>query len=168
MKTRTILMTTAILAAAIYATDAKAPDVDTAAAFARLKSLAGDWEAKTPGGPAHLNYSLTGAGTTLVENATGPMPAMMTMYHLNGSRLMLTHYCMAGNQPRMQARSFDAKTGQIRFEFLDATNLANPQTGHMHNMTIRLIDHDHLASEWVFFENGQKKMSETFGYTRIK
>ncbi len=168
MKTRTILMTTAILAAAISAADTKAPDVDTAAAFSRLKSLAGDWEAKTADGPAHLNYSLTGAGTTLVENATGPMPAMMTMYHLNGSRLMLTHYCMAGNQPRMQARSFDAKTSEIRFEFLDATNLANPQAGHMHNMTIRLIDHDHLASEWVFFENGQKKMSETFEYTRIK
>jgi hypothetical protein len=168
MTTRIALMTTAILAVAINAADTKAPAVDTAAAFARLKSLAGEWEAKTPDGPAHLSYELTGAGTTLVENSTGPMPSMMTTYHLNGSRLMLTHYCMAGNQPRMQASSFDAKTGEIRFQFLDATNLANPGVGHMHNMTIRMIDHDHMTSEWEFFENGQKKMSETFEFTRIK
>ena len=49
---------------------------------------------------------------------------VLTVFHLDGDRLILTHYCMAGNQPRMQATSYDAKKGEIRFQFLDATNLA--------------------------------------------
>jgi hypothetical protein len=169
MKIRTILIANLVLAASLSAADTKSPQTDTAAAFARLKTLAGEWEAKTADGPARLSYELTGAGTTLVERETADkMPGMMTMYHLNGGRLMLTHYCMAGNQPRMEARSFDPKTGELRFEFLDATNLKTPGEGHMHNVTLRIVDHDHLVSQWEFFENGQKQRSETFEYTRVK
>ena len=131
--------------------------------------LAGEWEAKTADGTARLTYELTGAGTTLVERETADkMPGMMTMYHLNGGRLMLTHYCMAGNQPRMEARSYDSKTGQIEFKFLDATNLKSPNDGHMHNVTIRIIDHDHLVSDWEFYEGGTKKFSESVEYTRVR
>ena len=112
----TILTATALLAAAVFAVDTKSPDFDTAAAFARLKGLTGEWEAKVEGKTARLTYELTGAGTTLVEREGGDAhPEMMTTYHLNGSRLMLTHYCMAGNQPRMEARSFNPKTGELRF-----------------------------------------------------
>ena len=46
----------------------------------------------------------------------------------------------AGNQPRMQARGFDEKTGILRFEYLDATNLASRAAGHMRNVTLRLDD----------------------------
>jgi hypothetical protein len=169
MKTHALLITAAILAAPIYAADNKSPEVDTAAAFAKLKSLTGVWEAKVDGKTARLTYELTGAGTTLIETEGGDAhPGMMTMYHLNGSRLMLTHYCMAGNQPRMQAKSYDAKTGELQFRFLDATNLKTPNDGHMHNATIRIIDHDHLVSEWEFYENGKKKFGEAAEYTRVK
>lgn len=173
MKTRTILITAAFVAATISAADtknaAKAPQVDTAAAFSQLKTLAGEWEAKVDGKTARLSYKLTGAGTTIEEREAGDAhPEMVTMYHLNGSRLMLTHYCMAGNQPRMEAQSYDAKTGELRFKFLDASNLKSPNDGHMHNMTIRMIDHDHLASTWEFYENGKTKFSEAVEYTRVR
>jgi hypothetical protein len=74
---------------------------------------------------------------------------------------------MAGNQPRMQARAFNAETGEVEFQFLDATNL-KPGGGHMHNAKIRLTDNDHFSSEWEFYENGQQKMAETAQYTRVK
>ncbi len=103
---------------------------DAAAAFARLKTLVGEWEANTPDGKARLSYELTGGGTALVERENADsMPGMMTVYHLDGGRLILTHYCMAGNQPRMQASGIDPQTGEIRFQFLDATNLASPGGG---------------------------------------
>ena len=142
---------------------------DARAAFARLKTLVGQWKANTPQGEARVTYELTGGGTVLVERDTAEnMPGMMTMYHLDGNRLLLTHYCMAGNQPRMQARSFDAETGEVQFQFLDATNLASPNAGHMHNARLRLNDNNHFDAEWQFYENGAPKMTEAFHYTRIR
>jgi len=170
MHTRTSIITGFVALAALLSASPKSESTtDAQAAFARLKTLVGEWEAKTPDGTARLSYELTGAGTVLVERESAEkMPGMMTMFHLDAGRLMLTHYCMEGNQPRMQARAFNAETGEVRFQFLDATNLADPKAGHMHNATFRVLDHDHMQSEWQFYENGAPKMTESFTYTRVR
>jgi hypothetical protein len=164
------LITAGLLAVpAVWADTQTAVGTDAAAAFARLKGLVGEWEANTDVGKARLIYELTGGGSAVVERESAEnMPPMMTVYHLDGNRLVLTHYCMAGNQPRMEARSFDPATREIRFRFLDATGLTSPGAGHMHNSTIRLMDADHIESEWQFFENGQPKMTEKFQYKRVR
>jgi hypothetical protein len=145
------------------------PEVDAKAAFARLKSLAGEWQADTSMGKSHITYEVIAGGATVLERETiANMHDMLTAYHLDGGRLLLTHYCMAGNQPRMQARRYDAKTGELRFEFLDATNLASPQAGHMHNATLRFGDSSHLNADWEFYEGGQSKAHESFEYTRVR
>jgi hypothetical protein len=95
------------------------------------------------------------------------MPAMITVYHLDGDRLMLTHYCMAGNQPRMQAQAFDPGTGELQFRFLDATNLS-PGAGHMHNATFHLTGADRFASSWEFYQDGKLAKTETVEYARVK
>jgi len=157
------------LAAAMYAAGPKSESTNDAAAFARLKTLAGEWEADTRMGKAHLSYEVIAGGTALVEKETAEqMPAMLTVYHLDGERLLLTHYCMAGNQPRMQVKAFNPESGEVQFQFLDATNLTGTGAGHMHNATFRVVDNNHLATEWEFYENGQKKFSETAQYTRVR
>jgi hypothetical protein len=171
MQTRHLLITGLVALATLPAADLK-PDAartDAAAAFARLKTLVGEWEADTPQGKARLTYELTGGGSALVERESeDKMPGMMTVYHLDGARLILTHYCMAGNQPRMQARAFNPESGELEFQFLDAGNLSNPNAGHMHNARFRLVDNNHLVSEWEFYENGQRKFTETAQYTRVQ
>jgi hypothetical protein len=142
---------------------------DVAAAFARLKTLVGEWETDLKSGKAYLSYELVSGGTALLERETADgRPAMLTLYHLDGGRLMLTHYCMAGNQPRMQAKAFNPETGELNFQFLDATNLASPGDGHMHNAKIRFVDNNHVVSEWQFYEGGKPKFSETAQYTRVR
>lgn len=143
--------------------------MDAKAAFERLKTLAGRWEAKTEMGKVTLTYEVIAGGSALVEREVfANMPAMETVYHLDGERLLLTHYCMLGNQPRMQARSFDPATGEIRFEFLDITNLAKPGAAHMHNVTLRVSDADHLTGEWQPFEDGALKPADKVQFTRVK
>ena len=93
---------------------------------------------------------------------------METIYYLDGSRLLLTHYCMLGNQPRMEARSYNAETGELRFEFLDATNLASPNAAHMHNVTLHFVDGDHVTGDWQFFVDGQLKRTDTIQLTRMR
>jgi hypothetical protein len=82
-------------------------------------------------------------GNTLMHEMRGTGPDdPITMFHLDGERLILTHYCDAGNQPRMAATiSSDGKT--IVFDFLEATNLLSSQAGHMQRVTFNFIDADH-------------------------
>ena len=168
MKRYILTLSLLVVALTLQGAAPKAEDSSGAAAFARLKTLVGTWEADTSVGKVQVKYELIGGGTVLVEHEAGEMPAMMTVYHLDGNRLLLTHYCMAGNQPRMEARSFNPATGELEFQFLDATNLADPNTGHMHSAKLRLIDADHFNSQWEFYENGKRKMAEGGEYTRVK
>lgn len=169
MKRHHLLIATLFVAATtVHAGGPKSERNTDAAAFTRLKTLVGEWEADTQMGKVHLSYELIAGGTALVEKETGEkMPAMLTVFNLDGDRLLLTHYCMAGNQPRMQASAFNADSGELEFQFLDATNLT-AGAGHMHNVRFRFVDHDHLATEWDFFENGRKKFGETAQYTRVR
>jgi hypothetical protein len=145
------------------------PAIDATTAWSKLKSLVGDWQADTPAGKETLTYELIAGGTALLEHERADNhPEMLTVYHLDGKRLMLTHYCMAGNQPRMEARSFNPGDGDIQFQFVDATNMPNPQATHMHSVSMRLIDDRHLSSDWRLFENGKLKMTETAQYTRVR
>lgn len=165
---RFLIATLVLAAGAVHGAGPKSEKTADAAAFARLKTLAGEWEADTRMGKTYLSYEVIAGGTALVERETAEkMPAMLTVYHMDGGRLLLTHYCMAGNQPRMQAHVYNPESGELEFQFLDATNLS-PGAGHMHNARFRFVDRDHLWSEWEFYENGQRKISEAFQYTRIK
>jgi len=167
MKRQYLLVAGLVLAGTLHA-GPKTEQSGDAAAFARMKTLVGDWDAKTQMGKAHLSYELIAGGTALVEKETGEkMPAMLTVYHLDGDRLMLTHYCMAGNQPRMRAKAFDAGSGKLEFEFLDGTNLTAAE-GHMHSAKIQFVDNDHVKTEWAFYENGAQKFTEGAEYTRVR
>ena len=170
MRAHTIATTALLFAAAVGVRADNGPTDQPSgeAAFARLKTLVGRWEAQGDHKDA-LTYELVAGGSALVERETGSdRPEMVTVYHLDGARLLLTHYCMAGNQPRMQLRTFDASTGELKFEYVDATNLASPAAGHMHTAAIRLVGPDQIATEWQFYENGKTTMTERARYARVR
>jgi hypothetical protein len=90
---------------------------------------------------------------------------MVSMYHLDGERLMMTHYCAAGNQPRMVAEdSNDQKS--IQFAFLDCTNLKSEDEMHMHAMHMMLRDPNHLDSWWLSYTKGEPNPEAHFEFTR--
>jgi hypothetical protein len=172
MKLQHLIIGIAIAGAAAAQTGHAASTTSNAeatAAFAQLKTLVGEWEADLGTEKAQLSYELVAGGSTLVERETADKrPTMLTLYHRDGDRLVLTHYCMAGNQPHMQARSFDAAAREIVFDFDGASNLASPAAGHMHSTKIHFIDDRHIETEWQFHENGKATMTERARYTRIK
>jgi hypothetical protein len=163
----TCVATLMALAAALPSHAASA--VDAAAAFARLKALAGEWQGDTSAGKARLTYEIVADGTAILEREWAErIPEMVTMYHLDGERLLLTHYCMAGNQPRMQATAYDPASGTLTFALVDATGLASPDAGHMHAVRIEFAGPSELVTHWQFFVNGRPESTETGRYTRIR
>jgi hypothetical protein len=168
MKRWTILMSVMVIAG--FGADGVATgSIDAKAAYARLKTLVGEWRGTDPAKGERVTYELIAGGTSLVErDEANGRPVMLTVYTVDGNRLLLTHYCMAGNQPRMQAREFDATTGRLRFDFVDGTGMSSKDAGHMHAATLRIADHDHLSSEWIYFEGGKPKMTEAVEFTRVR
>ncbi len=133
--------------------------------FDQIKSLSGSWEGKnSQGQPIQVSFRVTAGGSAVMSEIMGQdKEDMITMFHLDGNRLLMTHYCGAGNQPRMRANATDAKT--ITFDFLDATNLDSPQSGHMHRLIISMPDADHHTEQWNFADHG-KDMKEVFDLHR--
>jgi hypothetical protein len=140
---------------------------DAERGFDQLKSLTGSWEGKASEGKAvQVSFRTTAGGSALMSEILGQgSEDMITMFHLDGpNRLLMTHYCGAGNQPRMQASvSPDGKT--LAFDFIDATNLASPDAGHMRRLVIAVLDANHHTEEWTFADHG-KEMKEVFDLHR--
>jgi hypothetical protein len=138
---------------------------NTQASFEQLKSLAGQWEGKANGDQTvAVSFRVTAAGTALLSEITGKED-MISMIHMDGpGRLLLMHYCTAGNQPRMLATvSPDGRV--FVFDFLDATNLARADDGHMKRVVISIIAANHHTEEWVFVDHG-KESKEVFDLHR--
>jgi len=131
--------------------------------FATMKSLAGNWEgpvttdmseamkAKMDANPDPMQVSLrvTSRGNALVHEMTsaGSPDDPITMFYVDGDILYLTHYCDAGNRPRMTGKvSPDGKT--VEFEFVDVAGSA--KFGHMHHALFTIIDANHHAEDWTF------------------
>src|ERR1700752_1450302 len=91
-------------------------------ALDKIKSLVGEWEATTPEGPTTVKYELISNGTAVEERLGVHNEEMVSIYHMNGDKLMMTHYCSFNNQPRFEA-VVDGDT--ITFRYVDATNLPN-------------------------------------------
>jgi hypothetical protein len=134
--------------------------------FEELKSLDGSWEGKAPDGQTvQVAYRVTGNGSAVMSEIKGHAD-MISMFNLDGDRLLMTHYCGAGNQPRMVAStSPDGKT--LTFDFLDATNLASPDDGHMTRLVLSMPDANHHTEEWIYSDHG-KQEKEVFQLWRKK
>ena len=140
-----------------------------AQAFERVKGMAGHWEAQMPSGKVEVDYELLADGSVLVARERVPHFAqMMTVYYLDGERLVLTHYCGAGNQPNMQAEPFNEASNELRFAFVSATNLAHPGAGHMHSAVFKFNGPDDVVTIWTWYENGTVKFNEPLSFHRVK
>jgi hypothetical protein len=152
------------------------PKSDAQKSFDSLKALAGSWEGHVTtvppqpdieGKPAHLSLRVTSMGNAMVHEMTGEgrPDDPITMLYLDGDRLLLTHYCDAGNRPRMTGKmSPDGKT--VEFDFLDVSG--STQYGHMHHAVFTMIDANHHTEDWTYMMPGDKPVHAHFDLQRTK
>jgi hypothetical protein len=142
-----------------HTSPADATAKETPTALERFKALAGEWIAAEDGpmtkkGDLVARYRITAAGTAVVETVFPGTPhEMVTVYHADGADLVLTHYCMEGNQPRMRAR--DAKGAKFEFAYDGGTNIDPQKDRHMHSASIELVGANEIRSEWTELDAGK-------------
>ncbi len=143
---------------AISGASARALAADAASDLQRLRALVGRWHgtvewsgARAEKGEMDAEYSLTGHGSAVVENLVSQGEVLMTsVYHLDGPTLRMTHYCGAGNQPRLRAEPAGEDPRRIRFVFVDATNLADPRAPHVDGAELFFRDATHVDLSFHF------------------
>ena len=138
---------------------------DAGKLFAALKALEGVWvgpvetvpavPTPTIGDAMRITMRVTSRGNAITHEMHGAnVPYDPTRYdhpvsmiYINEGQLMLTHYCDAGNRPRMVASvSEDGKT--ITFETVDVSG--SLQYGNMQSARFIIIDKDRHVQEWSY------------------
>jgi hypothetical protein len=144
----------------------KGPPSAQQSAFGRLATLVGDWRIHDSDKDFHISFELIANDSVLVEtwHSTGAKRSL-TLYHLDRDRLMATHYCPQGNQPRLilQPRAATdeiGRTGPISFRYLDATNLGDAAESHQHSLSFDLNDPTgRLRRTESYLQNGEEESS---------
>lgn len=162
------LAVVAMIAAAAVATGIAGQG--TADRFEMIKKLEGEWlevgEDGVPTDRVITSFRLTAAGTAMEETLfAGGEHEMMTLYHLDGEDLVLTHYCINGNQPRMRA-DVKSEPGTIAFKCAGGFNMKAEDEKHMHHATIVWKDDDHIRTEWQEFTGGVNTYTASFNLAR--
>jgi hypothetical protein len=134
------------------------PAAPTNAGLEKMKKLAGTWVAADKDGkPTDQVVSVikvTAGGSAVHETLFPGQPhEMVSIYTADGPDLILTHYCVLGNQPRMKA---DPKSppGQIVFRFAGGSNLNAAKDKHMHEATLTIVSDDRIEVQGTGWENG--------------
>jgi len=138
---------------------------DAQKSFDALKSLAGSWEGPMTTDPPQpevkagtinkVTLRVTSMGNAIIHEMKSPdrPDDPITMLYIDGDRVMLTHYCDAGNRPRMTGKiSPDGKS--VEFTFLDVAGPLNH--GHMDHAVFTVIDANHHTEDWTYMMPGDK------------
>ena len=132
-----------------------------------VEHLAGVWEGRDPEGNAfRTTFAPSSAGSAVREVMFPGTPHEMTnMYHMDGASLVMTHYCAAGNQPRMRAA---ARAGdRIIFRSDGVSNLTEAAGHYMAEMTLIFEGPDAIRQEWRSIQGGQPAGTAIFAMRRI-
>lgn len=162
-----VALTACILSAAgLIRAEDKAP-LDAKVAFERLKGLAGDWQGGDGKEKGTVQYRVVSNGSVVMETMQpGTHHEMVSMYHLDGDDLRMTHYCAVGNQPRLKLNRAKSSPDDLVFEFDGGTNLDPAKSMHIHAARFHLKGENQYESEWTAFMNGKEVGKQKFAVTR--
>lgn len=140
---------------------------DAASAMAFLATTSGEWmpvsgaqhEHSATAGSAQpgagVSVRTKAAGSAVVHTYRAGTPSEMeTVFHMDGDKLLLTHYCALQNAPVLRFEKSD-KPGQLKFVFQGGTNFDPKVDAHLHDSTFQIIDKDTVEQRSTVFANGK-------------
>lgn len=135
-------------------------------AMDRLKTLQGSWvgSIREMQMPATTRFVVTSGGSALCEiMGEGTEHEMTNVYHLDGDRVVVTHYCAAGNQPRMVSTKIT--DASIVFELDSVSNYFPTQGGCMGRLEVEFVDSTTVVQRWTSL-GGKEEGTVTFDLRR--
>ncbi len=138
--------------------------------FDRIKALVGTWQGTKQSLKGQetiiVEYSVTAKGSAVMERFfPGTPKEMVSIYTQDGHELTMTHYCILGNQPRMQTHGTESGD-RVTLHYVDGAGMRSFNDTHMHELTITFQDTDRMTHQWTLYDKGQKADTHTFAFSR--
>ena len=136
----------------------------------KLTKLAGTWvKADDNGKPTDEVVSIiksTAGGSAVTETLfPGTDMEMVSVYTVDGPDLVMTHYCVIGNQPKLKADPKSA-SNKIEWVFVGGSNLDVKKDRHMHGGSLTIVDKDHIEFNGIGWVDG-KPAEEMCGVMKL-
>ena len=143
---------------------AAAPAAATAPAWELLvRELPGDWQAQLGETTITVSYRMSARDSVIVETwMPGTAAETLTTYHLDGARLMLTHYCGQGNQPRLQLVKGGAR--EVEFSRFDVSDLGADESA-LAELALRFEGAELVRDE--IYARGAERERTTLRFVRV-
>ena len=146
-----------------------APPSDAQKAFDNMKKLAGSWQGTIMGISINVTIRLASSGTAILHEATAdggrPPNHEITMFYVEGDRLLATHYCDGANRARFEGKmSPDGKMSE--FNLLDVAG--STKGGLVKRMAFTVIDENKHLVEFTFIRPDGKPMELRGEFERTK
>ncbi len=129
--------------------------------MAFLTTTAGEWGGAAArnehggGGRGGVTVKTKAAGSAVVHHyAQGTPGEMETIFHMDGDKLLLTHYCAAQNAPVLRFEKTN-KPGELKFVFQGGTNFDPQVDAHLHESTFQIIDKNTIEQRSTVHANGK-------------
>jgi hypothetical protein len=130
---------------------------DAKKAFEKLKALSGSWQGTIMGISINFTIRTASSGTTILHEATtpggGPPNHEITMFYLEGDRLLATHYCDAGNRSHMEGK-LTADGNGVEFSLLEL--VGSKKGGFLNRLMFTATDADRHVVELDFVQPNGK------------
>ena len=141
------------------------------AEFERIKQFEGRWQGVSSGmgspeEKVEVVYHVTSGASAVVETLFPGTPhEMVSVYTERDDKISMTHYCMLGNQPKLQLTAGDDK--RFDFSLAEDADIHAATEKHMHALTLSFAGSDQLTQRWACFEGGKEKDSIVITLTRV-
>ena len=142
---------------------------DAQKVFDKMKTLEGSWQGTIMNIPINVTIRLASSGTAILHEATTdggrPPNHEITMFYVEGDRLLATHYCDGGNRARFEGKmSPDGKSSE--FNFVDVTG--STRGGLVKRMVFTTIDANKHVIEFTFMKPDGKPIELRGEFERTK
>ena len=132
-------------------------------AFETFKGFAGKWAIRS--GQKTLPIEMTYESGSKDSIVTEQFGKELSVFYRDGQRLLMTHFCNAGNQPRLQLRE-NTQPGVFEFQMFDITNLPSADADHVERVIYRVVDDKTIDLE-IVWQHGKSEESEKYTLTRL-
>ena len=132
-------------------------------AFETFKGFEGKWAIRSGQKtlPFEMTYQIGSKGSIVTEQ----FGKELSVFYRDGQSLLMTHFCNAGNQPRLRLRE-NTQSGVFEFLMFDITNLQSSDADHVERVAYRVIDDKTIALE-IVWKNHKPEESEKYTLTRL-
>ncbi len=140
-------------------------------AFENLKKLVGTWTGVMKMGEEKMDYTVSyqviAGGSAILEKSFPDTPKeMVSLYHEDYGKVVMTHYCMLGNQPEMKLIESTDKV--FRFDFTGGANIDPDKSMYMSSVVFTLTGENEMTQAWGMTSEGKEESKNVLALTRSR